>query len=245
MSNIALSRIIEDKDIEAQGEEMHIDYQKAMTILKQSEQAQTEVENTQLIKQASHLLDPLAVAGDADAQYALALCLRSSAIFAKDHHQALYWLEQAAAQQHKDALFELAMMLPAEHEHHLPHLNAAAEYGHVQAMLCMAKHEQRLGNMDGALYWLEQACQQNIGRAHYLLAQLYREGCGVEENPEQIVRLLIQAAEQGDVDAYFELFHAYHDGYGVKKDPKTALKYLNLARDHQHLEAASIEYSIS
>ena len=59
------------------------------------------------------------------------------------------------------------------------------------------------------------------------------------------VGFLTQAADLGHVDAYFELFQAYKDGNGVRKDKQVALKYLQLARDHQHIEAASIEFKIS
>ena len=75
-----------------------------------------------------------------------------------------------------------------------------------------------------------------------MLAQLYRHGNGVDQCPVQTVNFLTDAAELGHVDASFELFQAYNKGYGVSKNKIMALKYLQLARDHQHLEAASIEF---
>jgi TPR repeat protein len=54
--------------------------------------------------------------------------------------------------------------------------------------------------------------------------------------------LFKQAADHGDIDSYFELFKIYKDGIGVRKNKKTASKYLDLAKENQHIEAASIEF---
>ena len=64
----------------------------------------------------------------------------------------------------------------------------------------------------------------------------------LKEDLKQSATLFVEAADQGDVDAYFELFKIYRDGLGVRKNKKTATKYLDLAKENQHIEAASIEY---
>ena len=39
---------------------------------------------------------------------------------------------------------------------------------------------------------------------------------------------------------YFDLYLAYKEGRGVRKNKKSASKYLKLAKENHHLEAASI-----
>ena len=70
---------------------------------------------------------------------------------------------------------------------------------------------------------------------------MYGNGQGVEADPKQRVALLIKAAERGDVDAYFELYQAYSQGLGIRKNKKNAVKYLDLAKQNQHIEACAIE----
>ncbi|RZG47317.1 tetratricopeptide repeat protein [Acinetobacter wuhouensis] len=217
-------------------------YLAAVTLLKDAETVKTEQKQKEYTTLAFELLTHAAVAGNVPAQYSLAQCLRYGIGAEKNIEQGVSWLERAAMQNHTDAQFELAMLLPLEHEHHLPLLNAAADKAHVQAMLCMSIYQQRQENAEQTLYWLNKAKALNVPRAFFLLAQLYRDGKLVKEDLKQSATLFVEAADQGDVDAYFELFKIYRDGLGVRKNKKTAGKYLDLAKQNQHLEAASIEF---
>lgn len=217
-------------------------YLAAVTLLKNAETVKTEQKRKEYTTLAFELLTHAAVAGNVPAQYSLAQCLRYGIGIEKNIDQGISWLERAAMQNHPDAQFELAMLLPLEHEHHLPLLNAAADKAHVQAMLCMSIYEQRQNNAEGALHWLNKAKELKVPRAFFLLAQLYREGKLVKEDLKQSANLFVDAADQGDIDAYFELFKIYRDGVGVRKNKKTATKYLDLAKKNQHIEAASIEF---
>ena len=216
-------------------------YLAAVNLLKDSEVAKTEQKQKEYTGLAFELLSYAAAAGNVPAQYSLAQCLRYGVGTEKNVDQGVVWLERAAMQNHPDAQFELAMLLPLEHEHHVPLLKAAADRSHVQAMLCMSIFEQRQENAEGALHWLNKAKELNVPRAFFLLAQLYREGKLVEEDLKRSTGLFIEAADYGDVDAYFELFKIYRDGVGVRKSKKAAAKYLDLAKKNQHIEAASIE----
>ena len=214
----------------------------AVELLKQSDITTNEAEKNALRQQAFTLMQQAALAGNKDAQYSFAQCLRHGLGTEKDAQHGLQWLERAAQNHHRDAQFELSMLLPIEHEQHIPLLMEAAKNGHIQAMLCMAIYEQRLNNTEDTLKWLHQAKDAHSARAHFLLAQIYRDGTGVEADAKESVEFLKQAADLGDIDAYFELFKAYKDGLGVRKNKKTAGKYLDLAKQSQHIEAASIEY---
>lgn len=217
-------------------------YLSAVTLLKDAENAKNENKQKEYATLAFELLTHAAVAGNVPAQYSLAQCLRYGVGTEKNVEQGVSWLERAAMQNHPDAQFELSMLLPLEHEQHKPLLNAAAEKGHAQAMLCMSIYEQRQNHAEGTLHWLNKAKDLNVPRAYFLLGQLYQQGQLVTEDLKQSAELFKQAAERGDVDAYFELFKIYRDGIGVRKSKKNALQYLNLAKENQHLEAASIEF---
>ncbi|MBO3655910.1 SEL1-like repeat protein [Acinetobacter bereziniae] len=217
-------------------------YLAAVNLLKNAENAKTEQKHQEYATLAVELLSHAAVAGHVPAQYSLAQCLRYGLGTEKNLDQGVSWLERAAMQNHPDAQFELSMLLPLEHEHHLPLLNAAAEKGHTQAMLCMSIFEQRQDNAQGALDWLNKAKELQVPRAFFLLGQMYREGKCVDVDLSLSADLFKQAADHGDIDSYFELFKIYKDGIGVRKNKKTASKYLDLAKENQHIEAASIEF---
>ena len=220
----------------------HVDaaYLAAVETIRRADELKDGAEQQELRQQAFQLMHQAAVEGHAPAQYSLAQCYRFGVGVEKNIEQGVVWLEKATLQNNSDAQFELAMLLPIEHLQHRQLLNAAAENGHTQAMLCMAVMEQRQQNLSGTLEWLNKAQELDVARASYLLADIYKHGKDTEVNLKQSFELYKQAAELGDVDAYFELFKAYKDGLGIRKNKKMANKYLNLAKDHQHIEAASI-----
>nr|WP_227591491.1 sel1 repeat family protein [Acinetobacter sp. Marseille-Q1620] len=214
-----------------------VDYMQQADLCKKTEDRQ------KYIDQAFSLFVQAAEAGDRDAQYSLAQCYKYGIGTVKHPVQGIFWLEKAAQSNHADAQFELSMLSSVESQQHLRLLNAAAEKGHPQAMLCMAIYEQKHHRIDQAKMWLLKAKEHKVIRAYYLLAQMYRNGVGVKPDLNEYVELLKQAAEFGEVDAYFELFKVYKEGIGVRRNKKCAVKYLNLAKAHQHLEASSIELS--
>ena len=73
------------------------------------------------------------------------------------------------------------------------------------------------------------------------MAEIFKVGEGVSLDLQQSLEYYKSAADLGDIDAAFELFKIYNEGIGVKKDREIAEKYLNLAKQNQHIEAASIE----
>lgn len=208
--------------------------------LRYADASQKEAEKIQYTQKAYELFKYAALHGYAPAQYSFGRCLKAGIGTEKNVEHGLQWLERAAQNNHADAQFELAMLLAVEHPKHLPLLHAAANNRHVQAMLCMAVHEQQQQQFGQALQWLDLAKDADSARAYYLLAQMYGEGQGVDLDLKQRVEYLIQAAERGDVDAYFALYQTYSQGVGVRKNKKNAAKYLALAQQNQHIEACAI-----
>lgn len=208
--------------------------------LAKADAGRDEAEKIQLNQQACQCLQFAALHGHSAAKFSYGQCLRMGIGAEKNPEYGIQWLGQAAQQGNADAQFELAMLLNLDDPRHLPLLTAAAKNAHVQAMLCMAIHEQRQQQFVQAIQWLDLAQQANSARASYLLAQMYRAGQGVEPDLKYTVELLVKAADGGDVDAYFELYQAYSQGLGIRKNKKNAEKYLTLAQQNQHIQACAI-----
>lgn len=214
--------------------------QAALTLLGQLDQVQSEEIKQELAQQAIQFLHLAATHQHVDAQFSLGQCLRLGLGIEKDDQAALLWLERAALSGHSQAQFEVAMLIPTDHPQHVPLLKAAADSQYPQAILCMGLYEQQVARPDEAVTWFKRGQEIEIPRASYLLAKMYQAGQGKGASAEQAFELLKQAADLGEVDAYFELYLAYKDGNGVRKNKKSANKYLNLAKENNHLEAAAL-----
>lgn len=67
--------------------------------------------------------------------------------------------------------------------------------------------------------------------AQYLLATLYAEGKGVEQNDAMAAAWYQKAAEQGHADAQYNLAVSYGEGLGVKQDDALAAKWFRRAAE--------------
>ncbi len=90
-----------------------------------------------------------------------------------------------------------------------------------------------------AAVWYGKSADQNYEQALYNLAHLYKEGKGVEKNPERYVSLLRRAAEQGYSFAQHDLAAAYGAGDGVEKDMIQMYAWFTAAG---HSLEASLDY---
>ncbi|GAK33897.1 putative beta-lactamase HcpD [alpha proteobacterium Q-1] len=97
------------------------------------------------------------------------------------------------------------------------------------------------GDWAKALPWLEKAAQKGAP-VTLLIADLYHQGVGVEQNLEKAAFWFHISAETGNALAQYELGRLYLDGRGVEKDAVQAVLYLQLAhdglRDPQRLKEA-------
>jgi len=73
----------------------------------------------------------------------------------------------------------------------------AAAQNDALAQFCMGWMEMESAGVGDSVKWLTAAAENNEGAALVLLADMYRSGIGVEENPERATELAIRAAELG------------------------------------------------
>lgn len=86
-----------------------------------------------------------------------------------------------------------------DEEHRVVDINKAADEGFASAQYELAR---RTG-FAKSIGWLIKASNQNHAKAQHYLSDLYKEGKGVEKDPEKASKLLWLAAENGDVVAQY------------------------------------------
>jgi len=141
---------------------------------------------------ARAILEPLAEAGDAEAQYWVGVMYAQGRGFPPICRQATRWYEKAARQGHREAAFNLGFMLyngygiapdecmlPADHMAAAPWLQRAAELG-VPRAIYLVGHMYAIGdglplNRDAAFDWLQKAADLGIPEGQAELAVMYAE----------------------------------------------------------------------
>jgi len=143
-------------------------------------------------------------AGNAEAQFRLAVMYGNGDGVALDHAMAVEWLEKAVAQGHDKATITLAWMF--------------ANGTGVDV------------NEDRARELYLEAAERGSSKAQYVVATMYRFAqYGVEKDIGRAVDWYLKAANQGMPTAQFALGKMLMEGKGVEQDDAAALQWLSLA----------------
>lgn len=145
-----------------------------------------------------------AEAGDAVAQYELAMAYDAGRGIEKDLSQAAHWCGKAAEQAHAAAQNCIGSML--QFGDGVPQDEAAAAA------------------------WYEKAVAQDYGEAYTNLGYLYDLGKGVAQDRPRAIELYLKGAEKGSLNAMLNLGISYWNGAGVTVDRVEVFKWLDLAR---------------
>ncbi|ACL73255.1 conserved hypothetical protein [Thioalkalivibrio sulfidiphilus HL-EbGr7] len=126
---------------------------------------------------AMQLLSPLAEAGNAEAQYRVAIMCQNGLAGAPNPDAAARWMRVAAEQGHPMAQHGLGFMyLEGE---------------------CLEKDPRQ------AAVWFEKAANQGLAGSQTTLAMMYQEGNGVERDPEAARRWYQKAGfDVSELDAF-------------------------------------------
>jgi localization factor PodJL len=124
--------------------------------------------------QAAAKIGRAAALGEADAQFALGRLFETGRGLTKDNAAAERWYEEAAAQGHALAMYNLGAL--------------AASSGDKEGYARAAR-------------WFEQAAARGVVDAQFNLAKLYEQGLGVGADPIEAYAWYAAAAEQGDGEA--------------------------------------------
>lgn len=160
-----------------------------------------------------------AEAGDADAQYSVAMDYFVGLGVEKDPSIAVRWFTRAAEQKHAGAMRALGEL----------YLDGES-----------VKRDAALG-----IRWLEQAAAVGDAEALYTLSGIYVEGVDAAKDLERGLGFLRQAATGGHPDACFVLGTRYLSGTGLERRSDEGLKWLVKAADAKHDQAITMLASIA
>lgn len=182
---------------------------------------------------------PLAVTGDASAQFYLGAMYHGGHGVSQNYAEALRWYRMAADQGHAGAQTSLGAMyvrgqgVPQNDAEAVRWFRMAADQGEALAQLGLGTMYSRgLGvpqDYAEAVRWYRLAANQGEASAQYNLGVAYRRGRGVVQDDAEAARWFRMAAEQGNADGQFNLGVAYGLGQGVTQDDVQAYMWLNLA----------------
>ena len=86
------------------------------------------------------------------------------------------------------------------------------------------KYLRKRGDLPRAKWWLEKAAEQGYAPAQCILAVIYYQGKGVEQNRHRAIELYERAAEQGYALAQYNLAVIYYQGKGVEQNRHRAIE---------------------
>lgn len=185
------------------------------------------------IEGAIAVVKPYAERGNADAQYILAYILNYRN---HDEDGATVWYEKAAAQNHKEALKELAEIYSynEDWEGAKKLLERAANLDDTDAMTSLAGlyYCDDKPDYEKAVEWYKRAVDCGDGYAMCALGKMYLKGKGVLKDALAAVELFERAANQNSDYAKYLLGRCYMYGDGVEIDKATGIKLYTEAAEY-------------
>jgi hypothetical protein len=190
---------------------------------------------------AQHKKD--AEAGDANAQYNLAVCYEKGTGVAIDQREAFKWYTRAAEAGHTNAQAFLgscydfgggvANGVAVDKCEAVKWYKRAAEAGNTIAQYNlgnMYKNGEGVAvNKSEAFKWYKLAAEKGDANAQCNLGACYMTGEGIDCNKQEAVKWFKLAAEQGDATSQHNVGTCYKHGVGVSVDKKEADKWYALA----------------
>ncbi|XP_041357109.1 uncharacterized protein LOC121374193 [Gigantopelta aegis] len=171
--------------------------------------------------------------GHTGAQFNTGLCFELGQGVNSSLAQAAKFYSQAAAKDHPEALYNLAMLylkgeggVAQDTSRALSLLERAAHQGLTQAQIFLGVYytEEEKEDMEKAVIFFNMAAEQDDPEAQYFLGICYEQGWGVEMNECKAASLYSAASRNGHDGAMYNLgvFHEYGFG-GLPKDRVSAL----------------------
>ena len=195
-------------------ESAHINEENESIIHKEALKYIKYSEKNEIVKRdypkAFELFSNAAKRGYAPSQFQLGLMYLNGLGIKKNDGRALYWLEEAANQNHRRAQYHLGVIY---------------------------RKEKSVQNFQKAVYWYKKAAENNLLEAQNDLAHMYLKGLGVPQNTKLGIQTLKEAAQAGNAYAQFKLGILYFRGELIPKNEKEALYWLEKAAHQDFLKA--------
>lgn len=198
---------------------------------------------------ARTLMQEVAEAGDAEAQYALSQMFKDEmGDVTADLNQSTHWLRLAAKAGYAKAQFNLGLQylngdeVKQDNTVAFQWFTKAAKQGISGAQFNLAlmydKGEGTEADSKKAIQWYESAIKKGNANAMQNLGIKYLLGEHVARNETKAINLLNQAAEQGQRNAQYLLGRLYHEGReSIKADWEKAERWYLLSAKQGHPDA--------
>jgi len=188
-----------------------------------------------------------AEAGNAVAQFNVALMYAEGLGVKQDYSEAAVWYRNAAEQGNADAQYELGELLywgdgvPIDLKASAYWAERAAEQGQAEAQLMLGdlyySGEGVPLDLEMSAHWTRLAAEQGLADAQYAMGLIYLSGEGVDADDAEALRWMTLAANQGHAAARFEMGEFYYYGNGVPVDLDEAQSWYELAAAQGHVDA--------
>lgn len=179
--------------------------------------------------------------GDPDANYELGRFYLDGEVnewmtFTQDISLAREHFALAANAGHIDAAYTLGVLDQNGYGLESPDMNGAmkwfsvaAEKGHTQSMVCLARIYQSLGISEEAVRWLLKASDSGNAEAKGLLCVHYVNGMGVAKDENKAFALARESANSSDKEGQKMLGVCFLNGIGTERDLDNAAWWLTAA----------------
>ncbi len=190
-------------------------------------------------ERAFAIFEPLAKAGDSEAQKMVGIMYDYGHGVPADPEKALQWYIRSARQGQSAVQYQVGARyfrgdgVERDHEEAARWWEMAAAGGQADAQfnlgllysrgLSVAQDDARAAEL------FDQAAQQGHGQAQYSLAVMYAFGRGVEKDNVRALEWFKKSAAQGIAQAQFNLGVFYENGYDVEKDAAQARQWYEKA----------------
>lgn len=172
--------------------------------------------------------------------------------------RAGWWFKKAAEQGHGQAQDYLGYMyteglgyLPQDYQQAIYWLEEAVNNGWILSEYHLGEHYLKMKSTDQeeqqkidqkAAYWFEWQAFRGHRNAQYILAKMFLEGKGVDQNDQLAVFWFHKAAKQGHLEAQNILGEIYREGKGVSqndqpKNDRQAVHWFQKAAKQGHRDA--------
>jgi TPR repeat protein len=183
---------------------------------------------------------PIAQAGDANAQYNMGLLFASGQGGPQDYRKAAEWYRKAAEQGVVAAEYNLGVLyangqgVPRSDQDAAEWLQKAAENGVVSAAASLgdiySDDKGALHNFEQAAKWYRIAAEKGVASAQFGLGLMYDLGQGVAQDYQQAIDWYTKAAEAGYAPAMTNLGILYYNAQGGKRDLVQAYAWIERAK---------------
>jgi TPR repeat protein/serine/threonine protein phosphatase PrpC len=181
------------------------------------------------------LIKPLALDGDAVAEYWLGYLYRAGIGITQNYEEAVKWYRKSAeqgdagAQNNLGVIYAKGLGVTQDYTEAVKWYRKSAEQGYARAQsnlgYCYYCGYGVTQDYTEAVKWYRKSAEQGDATGQSGLGRCYCYGYGVTQDYTEAIKWFRKSAEQGDTNGQNYLGWMYENGYGVTQDYEEAVKW--------------------